>query len=75
MIDYESPIPVYRQLAAILEERIASGKLQPGRPVPSETALRQEFGVARHTARKAIAVLRKAGKVITVQGKGSYVAT
>jgi DNA-binding GntR family transcriptional regulator len=41
--------------------------------VPSETQLPQEFGIARGTARKAIALLRDEGLVITVQGRGSYV--
>lgn len=73
MIDPELSTPVYRQLAAIIAERIRSGALAPGRPIPSETALRQEFGVARGTARKAIAYLRDAGMVHTVAGKGTYV--
>jgi DNA-binding GntR family transcriptional regulator len=41
--------------------------------VPSESQLEQEFGIARGTARKAIAVLRDEGLVITVKGRGSYV--
>jgi GntR family transcriptional regulator len=73
MIDPDLSTPVYRQVAAIIAERIERGELAPGRPVPSEVALRQEFGVARGTARKAIAALRDAGLVHTVQGKGTYV--
>lgn len=73
MIDPDLSTPVYRQLAAILADRIKSGTLAPGRPIPSEVALRQEFGVARGTARKAIATLRDAGLVHTVVGKGTYV--
>jgi DNA-binding GntR family transcriptional regulator len=33
----------------------------------------QEFGVARETARKAVAVLRDEGWVVTVPGLGTYV--
>jgi GntR family transcriptional regulator len=73
MIDPDLSTPVYRQLVVILTERIKTGELLPGRPIPSEVALRQEFGVARGTARKAIAALREAGLVHTVQGKGTYV--
>lgn len=72
-IDPHAAVPVYRQLAAILAGRISSGELPAGRAMPSETTLRQEFGVARGTARKAVAVLREAGLVVTVTGKGSFV--
>lgn len=34
----------------------------------------QRFGVARATARNAVAILRRAGAVYTVSGRGSYVA-
>ncbi len=72
-IDPLGPVPVYRQVAEILAGRIRRGELRPNRPVPSETQLQQEFGVARGTARKAIEVLREAGLVVTVPGRGSYV--
>jgi DNA-binding GntR family transcriptional regulator len=72
-VDPQSATPVYVQVADILRTRIESGQLLPDRPVPSETQLQQEFGVARGTARKAIAVLRDQGLVITVMGRGSYV--
>jgi DNA-binding GntR family transcriptional regulator len=71
--DPDGPKPVYVQLAEILEWRIEHGRLLPDRPVPSETALRQEFGVARGTARNAIRVLRERGLVTTIQGKGTFV--
>jgi GntR family transcriptional regulator len=61
------------QVASILRARIESGELLPDRPVPSESQLQQEFGVARGTARKAIGVLREEGLVVTVMGRGSYV--
>ena len=47
----------FRQIAAILRERIEAGELEPNRPIHSETAIEQEFGVARATARRAVAVL------------------
>ncbi|HEY7223054.1 MAG TPA: GntR family transcriptional regulator [Micromonosporaceae bacterium] len=73
MIDPESSTPLYRQLADILTARIKTGALANGRPIPSEVQLQQEFGVARGTARKAVAALRDAGLVHTVMGKGTYV--
>jgi GntR family transcriptional regulator len=73
-VDPQSATPVYVQVADILRARIESGQLVPDRPVPSESQLQQEFGVARGTARKAIAVLREQGFVVTVKGRGSYVS-
>jgi DNA-binding GntR family transcriptional regulator len=73
MIDPEVSTPVYRQLAAILAEQIRAGALPAGRLVPSEARLQQEYGVARGTARKAIAYLRERDLVHTVVGKGTYV--
>lgn len=72
-IDHEGPEPVYRQLAAIIRDRIESGQLRPDRPIPSESQLYREFGVARGTVRKAVEVLRNDGLVDTVAGRGSFV--
>ena len=74
-MDYDplAPIPRYRQIAAILRARIESGELQPERPIPSEAQIEQEFGVARATARHAVAVLRDEDLVVTVPGMGTYV--
>jgi GntR family transcriptional regulator len=72
-VDPLSAVPVYKQVAAILRDRIASGELQSDRPVPSEAHLVQEYGVARGTVRRAIEVLRDEGLVVTVQGRGTYV--
>jgi GntR family transcriptional regulator len=72
-VEHVSPVPVYRQIAAMLRARIESGELAPGMPLPSEVAVMQETGVARDTVRKAVALLRDEGLVITVQGKGTFV--
>jgi len=73
-IDYDAPESPYHQIAAWLRGRIESGELQPGRKTPSETDLVQEFGVARTTARRAVKLLREEGWIVTVGGRGSYVA-
>ncbi len=73
-IKHDSAVPVYRQLAAILREEIASGTLAPDSPLPSESRLMQEHGISRDTVRKAIEILREEGLVVTVKGKGTYVA-
>lgn len=74
MIDYDSAVPPYRQLADELESRIRSGELAPGARVPSITTLTQEFGVAKNTARRAIGELAEMGLVEVIQGWGTFVA-
>ena len=71
--DPDGPTPVYVQIFEVIAFRIETGALQPNRPIPSETALRQEFGIARGTARKAVEKLREAGLVETIQGRGTFV--
>jgi GntR family transcriptional regulator len=73
-IDHDSAVPPYRQLAGILRDQIQSGELAAGAAVPSVKRLRQEYGVAETTARKAVALLRDEGLVETVMGWGSFVA-
>jgi GntR family transcriptional regulator len=72
-VDHDGKTPVYLQIAVILRDRITSGQILPGRPVPSEPQLVAEFGVAKLTARKAVRVLADEGLVEVVQGRGAYV--
>lgn len=73
MIDREGPVPPYRQIAETLRQRIVSGKIPPGRRIPSLVELEAEFEVARDTLRKAVQVLKDEGLVETVRGMGVYV--
>jgi GntR family transcriptional regulator len=73
VLNPNSAVPVYRQLADLLRAQIDSGDLGPGMPLPSEVTLVNEHGISRDTVRKAIGILREEGLVVTVQGKGSYV--
>ena len=60
-IDYDAPDPPHRQIASWIRAQIESGELQPGRKIPSEGDLVGMFGVARTTARRAVALLRDEG--------------
>jgi DNA-binding GntR family transcriptional regulator len=73
LIDHESGRPIYMQLADLVAAKIAAGELVADRPIPAETRLAEEYGVARLTARRAVRELRERGLVYTVQGKGSFV--
>jgi GntR family transcriptional regulator len=66
--------PPYRQIAAWLRARIEAGEFLPGEdPLPSEKDLQEFFEVSRDTARRAVAVLREQGLVVTVPQRGTYV--
>lgn len=70
--DYEGA--AYRQLATVLRKRIRDGELPPGQRMPSEKDLHDEFGLARETVRRALALLRQEGLVEVRQGHGTFVA-
>lgn len=70
---FRPDMPRHQQIADVLRERITSGDLAPRFPIPSESQIQQEFGVARDTARKAVQVLRDEGLVRTVVGMGTFV--
>jgi GntR family transcriptional regulator len=50
-------LPPYCQLCAILSRQIRSGAIRSGAAIPPLAALMRDFGVARNTARKAVALL------------------
>jgi DNA-binding GntR family transcriptional regulator len=69
-LDRESPVPLYEQLAAKLRARIAAEQLTR---LPSWRTIEQEYGVSRPTIEDAIEILRDAGEVFVVNGKGTFV--
>ena len=73
-VDHSSHVYVYVQVADRIAEQIASGRIPAGAMLPGERALMEEYGVALHTARRAVRELRDRGLVITVPAKGSFVA-
>ena len=67
-------MPKYFRIKQAVIERIASGAWTPGAMIPSEVELCREFGVSRTTARKAVSDLAHEGRLVVVQGKGTFVA-
>lgn len=59
-------------VAEELRRRIEAGAIPAGALLPPESALVQEFGISRGTAREAIAALRAEGLVVTEHGRGTY---
>ena len=71
--DPEHPL-LYERLYRHVFDEVAAGRLQPGERVPSEKALAEQFGVSRITSQRALRNLDRAGLVLRVRGKGSFVA-
>lgn len=72
--DPAGPDLVYMLVADDIAGQIERGELRPGARLPGEPDLAEAYGVARMTVRRAVRELRERGLIITVPGKGSYVA-
>ena len=66
-------LPAWKQIAAALREGIADGTYPPGSPLPSMNRLVQDWGVARHTALKALRQMAAEGLAEMEPGMGYYV--
>ncbi|MEV6286437.1 GntR family transcriptional regulator [Kribbella sp. NPDC051770] len=64
---------LYEQISAHVLEEIRSGVLGPGDRVASEMELAAQFEVSRITSKRALEVLREAGLIERIRGKGSFV--
>jgi GntR family transcriptional regulator len=63
----------YQRVAEDITAQITSGALRPGARLLSERALAEHYGVAFHTVRHAMQILRERGLVESVHGRGTYV--
>lgn len=66
--------PYVDNIIADIRRKISSGELKPGDPLPSTTALVEQYGVARNTVRDAINRLKAAGVLVGHQGLAVKVA-
>jgi GntR family transcriptional regulator len=73
MLNPESPIPLYRQLADLLMSRIRSGEYPPGSRIPSEHQLAAAHNLGRPTVRQSIEWLARRGVLVRRRGSGTYV--
>jgi GntR family transcriptional regulator len=64
--------PKYWGLKRHLLDLLSS--LPPGSPIPTERSLAAEFDVSRTTVRQALADLTVEGRLLRVQGKGTFAA-
>ena len=73
LINRDSPLPAYYQIARDLRQRIAGGEWRTGSQLPSEPQLAQQYDVSRMTMRQAVQELAKEGVLLRRRGAGTFV--
>ncbi len=73
MLNPDSPLPLYQQLADELRARIGAGDYRVGTRIPSEHELAAHFRVGRPTVRQATEVLVRARLLERRRGAGTFV--
>lgn len=66
--------PIYEQITDQVRGQIVSGQLRAGEPLPSMRALAQSLRVSVITTKRAYNDLEAEGFIVTVAGKGCFVA-
>lgn len=74
MFEPQSHDVLYVAIADHLAARIDEGELVSGARLAPERQLAEEYGVAYLTVRRAMMELRQRGLILTVHGKGTFVA-
>jgi GntR family transcriptional regulator len=73
MLNPGSPLPLYQQLAELLNREIERGGLAPGGRLPSEPELARLHQIGRPTVRQATELLVQRGLVERRRGSGTFV--
>jgi hypothetical protein len=66
--------PIYEQIMGQIKERIMHGELKEDTALPSVRTFAKELKVSALTVKKAYDGLEEEGFIVTVHGKGSFVA-
>lgn len=75
ILNNSSMIPIYEQLMEQIKNEIISGKLKEGEGLPSVRALSRTLKISALTVKKAYDRLEEEHFVVTVHGKGTFVAS
>lgn len=74
IINHTSMEPIYEQIVAQIKAEVIEGTLIAGEALPSVRALSRELKISALTVKKAYDNLEEEGLVVTVHGKGSFIA-
>ena len=74
ILNNSSMTPIYEQLMTQIKGQIISGDITENQALPSVRALSAELKISALTVKKAYDKLEEEGFVVTVHGKGTFVA-
>ncbi|MBQ8188619.1 MAG: GntR family transcriptional regulator [Lachnospiraceae bacterium] len=74
MINNSSMQPIYEQIMEQIKQLVLTGKLKEEAPLPSVRSLSKDLKISALTVKKAYDKLEEEGFIITVHGKGSFIA-
>lgn len=75
IISNSSNQPIYEQIASQIKALIISGELNEGDALPSMRLLAKELRISVITTKRAYEELEKEGFIVSITGKGSFVAS
>lgn len=73
-VNRASKIPIYKQLAAYIEQGIVDGSFPIDKSLPSERVMAKQFGVNRSTIVAAYDALEMDGLIQRIQGVGTMIS-
>lgn len=74
MINNSSMQPIYEQIMEQIKHLVVTGTLKEETPLPSVRSLSKDLKISALTVKKAYDKLEEEGFVITIHGKGSFIA-
>ncbi len=75
IIDNNSKLPIYKQLALYFIDEIKNGNLQSDRKLPSDRQLASIYKVSRNTINATLDYLQAEGFIVRIERKGTFVAS
>ncbi len=73
-LDYRDSRPIYEQVRDGLRKLMVTGVLRPGDKLPSVRALAVDLAINPNTIQRAYTQLEAEGYILSVSGKGTFVA-
>ena len=74
ILNNSSMIPIYEQIVDQVKNQIIAGEISENEALPSVRTLSAELKISALTVKKAYDRLEEEGFVVTVHGKGTFVA-
>lgn len=74
IISNSNPRPIYSQIESQIKAMILNGRLKEGDALPSMRNLAKDLRISMITTKRAYEELEKQGFIVTVAGKGCFVA-